>query len=194
MELNIGSLAYLFFRLAPFFIVSYFALSSIFNQDFRGLVYLVGLVLASVLTVLIGKVLPNPLEGKSAEVRMKCTALTLGKMEPLSNLPLSQTVFGYTLAYLTYFIAVNNLTSQNIQMFIFMSIAILADLMWNVTNTCSEAKHLGLALLIGGAIGVGWAIFIETNAPAAAYYSGVDKAQCSKPSKAMYRCRHRAKA
>ena len=35
-ELNIGSLIYIFFRLAPFFIVSYFTLSSVFNADFRG--------------------------------------------------------------------------------------------------------------------------------------------------------------
>ena len=54
MELNIITLLYLFFRLAPFVIVSFFALSSLFNQDIKGLIYLVGLLLACFLTVLIG--------------------------------------------------------------------------------------------------------------------------------------------
>jgi hypothetical protein len=189
LSVDIGSLVYLFFRMAPFFIVSFFALSSIFNQDFRGLVYLVGLVLAAVLCIIIGKVLPNPWTGKSIETRMKCSALTLGKTEPLSNLPLSQTVFGYTLAYLTYFVATNNLAAQNVPMFVFMSLIVIADMYWNAMNSCTDVKYLGLSLMIGGGIGVGWAVFIETNAPSVAYYSGIDKAQCTKPSKALYRCR-----
>lgn len=189
MDLNVGSLVYLFFRMAPFFIVSFFTLSSIFNHDFRGLVYLVGLVLSSVLCIIIGKVLPNPWNGKSIETRMKCSALTLGKTEPLSNLPLSQNVFGYTLAYLTYFIATNKLADKNIPMFVFMSMVVLADMYWNALNSCTDVKYLGLSLLIGGGVGVGWAVFIENNAPTVAYYSGVDKAQCDQPSKALYRCR-----
>jgi len=190
MEVNIASLVYLFFRMAPFFIVSYFTLSSVFNQDFRGFVYLVGLVIACVLSILIGQVLPNPWERMTdMRKRATCSALTLGKTEPLSKLPLSQTVFGFTLAYLSYFIATNSLQLQNVPMFVFMSIIILADLLWNVYNECNEPKYLGLALIIGGGIGVGWASFIEMNAPSVAYFSGVDKNTCQQPTKGLYRCR-----
>ena len=189
MEINIGSLVYLFFRLAPFFIVSYFTLNSIFNQDFRGFVYLVGLVLACVICILVGQVLPSTWNDKSLDVRTKCSSLTLGKNQPLSNLPLSQSVFGYTLSYLTYFIATHELQSQNIPFFIFLSLVILADMIWNIQNTCTELKYLGLSLLIGGGFGYLWAMFIEMNAPSTAYISGVDQQTCSKPTKGMYRCR-----
>ena len=189
MEVNIGSLVYLFFRLAPFLIVSYFTLSSIFNQDFRGFVYLVGLLIACVLCIMIGKVMPNPWDGKSPDVISKCSALTLGKSQPLSNLPLSQTVFGYTLAYLSYFIKINSVQKNNISFFIFMSIVIVADLIWNAQTSCNDYKYLGLALLLGGAVGVGWAAFIEMQAPKVAYISGSDQDTCTKPSKALYRCR-----
>jgi hypothetical protein len=193
-ELNIGSLFYLFFRLAPFFIVSYFTLSSVFNADFRGFVYLVGLVIACVICIIVGKVLPSPLASVTdTGVRMKCSALTLGKTEPLSNLPLSQTVFGFTLAYLSYFVATNNLTSQNVPMFVVMSLIIVADLYWNIANTCADMKYLGLALVIGGGFGAGWASFIEINAPSVAYYSGTSNHTCSQPSKGMYRCRPQKK-
>ena len=46
MELNLVTLIYLFFRLAPFISVCYFSLGSIFNQDIKGLIYLVGLLVA----------------------------------------------------------------------------------------------------------------------------------------------------
>ena len=188
-QLNVGSLIYIFFRMSPFFIVSYFTLSSIFNADFRGFVYLVGLVIACVICIIVGKVLPSPMMGKDPETIMKCSALTLGKTEPLSNLPLSQTVFGYTLAYLSYFVATNNLTSNNIPMFVVMSLIIVADLFWNISNSCADMKYLGLSLLIGGGFGAAWASFIEINAPSVAYFSGTNNNTCTQPTKGMYRCR-----
>ena len=45
MDINLVSIVYLFFRLAPFIIVCFFTLNSIINQDLRGLMYLCGLLL-----------------------------------------------------------------------------------------------------------------------------------------------------
>ena len=54
MDFNIINILYMFFRLAPFIIVSYFTLQSIFNQDLKGVIYLIGLLVASVVTVILG--------------------------------------------------------------------------------------------------------------------------------------------
>ena len=45
MNIDLIKIVYLFFRLAPIIIVSYFTLSSIFNNDLKGIVYLAGLLL-----------------------------------------------------------------------------------------------------------------------------------------------------
>ena len=45
MDLNLVSIVYLFYRLAPFIIVCFFTLNSIINQDLRGLMYLCGLLI-----------------------------------------------------------------------------------------------------------------------------------------------------
>jgi hypothetical protein len=45
MDLNLVSIVYLFYRLAPFIIVCFFTLNSIINQDLRGLMYLSGLLI-----------------------------------------------------------------------------------------------------------------------------------------------------
>ena len=45
MEANLFTIAYLFFRLSPFIIACFFSISSIFNNDMKGLIYLVGLIL-----------------------------------------------------------------------------------------------------------------------------------------------------
>ncbi len=189
MDLNIINLVYLFFRLAPFIIVSYFALQSIFNQDFKGLIYLVGLLIAAVTTVVIGNVLPKSTEPMIASA--KCNMLTLGANEPISRLPLSQTVFGYTLAYLSYFIGINNLQTQNIATFIIFPVIVVADFIWSTSNNCATPEFLLTALIIGGLIGVLWAMIIDSTKVAnLTYFSGIsNKDVCTQPSRSMYRCR-----
>jgi hypothetical protein len=194
MDLNIVNIFYLFFRLAPFIIVSYFTLQSIFNQDLKGLIYLFGLIVAAVLTVLIGNIIPypnTPILSIDKYSKAKCNSLTLGSDAPISRLPLSQTVFGYTLAYLSYFIGVNNLTTQNIPTFVIFPILILADMFWNVSNDCSSNELLLAALIIGGAVGAIWALIVDSTKMAnLSYFSGIsNKDVCSKPSKQMIRCK-----
>tara|TARA_B100000989_G_C19374108_1_gene398715 strand:+ start:214 stop:783 length:570 start_codon:yes stop_codon:yes gene_type:complete len=189
----------MFFRLAPFIIVSYFTLQSLFNQDLKGVIYLIGLIVASVITVVLGGVLKkfSPPKGlmPTDYSRIRCTQLTLGNTQPVSILPLSQTVFGYTLAYLTYFISINNLQTQNIATFIMFPLIIVSDMIWSTSNMCSNPKYLLISLIIGAIIGTLWAMIIEsTNMPNLAYMSGIaNKDICSKPSKSLYKCRSVAK-
>ena len=46
MDLNLATFSFLFLRLAPFILICFFTLSSIFNNDLRGIVYLFGLLIA----------------------------------------------------------------------------------------------------------------------------------------------------
>ena len=91
-------------------------------ENTKGVIYLIGLLVASVVTVILGNILQkfSPPEGlmPTDYSKIRCTQLTLGKSQPISILPLSQTVFGYTLSYLSYFISVNNLQTQNIPTFV----------------------------------------------------------------------------
>jgi len=193
MELNIISIFYLFFRLAPFIITAYFALQSIFNQDLKGLIFLVGLLITAFLTIFIGNILPQSEKEQinlSTYAQAICNQLTLGASGPISRLPLSQTVYGYTLAYLSYFIGTNNLVSQNIPTFIMFPILIIGDIFWSSSNGCSTNIMLITSLIIGGIIGTLWAMIIEgTKVPDLAYFSGIsNKDVCSRPTKSLYRC------
>jgi hypothetical protein len=145
---------------------------------------------------MVASILPDATSSEDAPTQSKysiakCSQLTLGNGGPISKLPLSQTVFGYTLAYLSYFIGVNNLQTQNIATYIIFPIAIVADMFWNSTNRCSSPKYLLTSLIIGGLIGALWAMVIDsTGTPDLAYFSGIaNKDVCSRPSKSLYKCR-----
>ena len=192
MDLNIINILYMFFRLAPFIIICYFTLQSVFNLDLKGIIYLVGLVVTCGITTVIAATLPEEKGLMPSDYsKIRCTQLTIGNNQPLSKLPLSQTVLGYTLTYLSYFIGVNNLQTQNITTFILFPIMIIADIIWSTRNFCSTPKYLLISLIISGIIGFLWAILIEsTGMPNLAYISGIsNKDVCSRPSKSLYKCR-----
>lgn len=197
MDLNLVNILYMFFRMAPFIIVSYFTLQSILNQDFKGVIYLIGLIVTSFIVYLVAAVLPEEKGLMPSDYsKVRCTQLTIGNNYPISKLPLSQTVFGYTLTYLSYFIGVNNLQTQNMATFILFPIIILADIFWNVTNFCSTPKYLLLSLIISSIIGLLWAMLIEsTGVGGFAYLTGItNKDVCSRPTKSLYKCRSVNKA
>ena len=49
MDIQLTALFYLFLRLAPFILVSYFTLSSVFHTDLKGFVYLIGLLITTII-------------------------------------------------------------------------------------------------------------------------------------------------
>jgi len=191
MKLNIANILYLFFRLAPFIIVCYFTVQSIFNQDLKGLIYLIGLLVACTSSMMIGNTFtPHP-QSSDIAANAKCNLLTLGENGAISNFPLSQTVLGYTLAYLSYFIGIYKLETQNIATFIFFPILVIADMIWNTINNCSSGEYMLASLIIGGIIGAFWAMIIDsTQMSNLTYFSGISNNEvCSVPSKGLYKCK-----
>lgn len=196
MELNLFTITYLFLRLAPFILVCFFSLASLFNQDFKGLVYLLGLIITCLITITIGSPLSNKLNEISGLNRGEepiCKSLiTLGN-STISNLPLSQTIFGFTFFYLLYFIGImkkNNYVSQNIPTIIFFPLIILFDIIWNVSNKCHTYLDIMISLGLGITFGLLWGAIIEsTKLSRFQYFNKISgNAECSRPSKSTFKC------
>ena len=192
MDLNIISFTYLFLRLAPFILVCFFSLASIFNQDFKGLVYLIGLIFSCFTSIMIGNV--SGIE-QNANVDGICNLITINGAEKISVLPLSQTVFGYTFFYLLYFILLPdpNLVMQNIPTLVFFPFLITFDAVWNITNSCENPLNLIVSLIIGSCCGALWGYIIQkTNSKSLQYFvNDLNNEQClsiTKNAKQTFRC------
>jgi hypothetical protein len=189
MDLNIITIIYLFFRLAPFIIVSYFSISAVFNQDIKGAIYLAGVIMSSVLTIFIG----NTLTDEYVEVVTKqpvCNMLTLGSTGSYSKIPLGASVMSYTLIYLVFVIVKYNMIMYNLPTLILLPALILGDFIWNIKNECFTPIGILVSIIVGGGFGALWAYIIDSiNQPKLQYFNvGSDKTVCQRPSKQLFKC------
>ena len=199
MELNLFTILYLFFRLAPFIVVCYFALGSLFNQDMKGLVYLVGLLFSCFATFLIGQTVPisfsigsdpmNPLTRKN--VMPVCNLLTIGKDGSFSRIPLGLSILSFTLIYLVVIIVKNHLEMSNLPTLIFFPALIGSDMVWNLRNDCYAPIGIFLSVAVGSLMGWAWATIIEQlNKPDLFFLNtgGSTQTVCQRPSKQLFKC------
>ena len=99
MDLNLGTFSFLFLRLSPFILICFFTLSSLFNSDLRGVVYIFGVLFAVFLNFAseriydLGKV---PEESRS-EI---CDFTLLGTPGSQPSIPIGQTIISFTFFYL----------------------------------------------------------------------------------------------
>tara|TARA_X000000950_G_C13912816_1_gene659645 strand:- start:880 stop:1665 length:786 start_codon:yes stop_codon:yes gene_type:complete len=98
MDLNLATFSFLFLRLAPFILICFFTLSSIFNNDLRGIVYLFGLLIAVFTSFIIGTNfdLGDIDQNDKSGV---CDFVLFGKSAE-GSVPVGETIIGYTFFYL----------------------------------------------------------------------------------------------
>ena len=188
MEINLFNITYLFIRLAPFILVCYFTLSSVFNQDLKGIIYLIGLLFACFATASLGNI---PSFSVNSLPKL-CNFINLSNGQPISNIPLGLTILSYTFFYLLYIIGINGLWANNVTTFILFPILIFCDALWNYRHSCISINGLFVSFIVGSVIGVVWAAIIQASGITdLQMFNGIsNKEVCSRPYQSAFRCKY----
>jgi hypothetical protein len=182
-QFNLISLTYLFSRLAPFIIICYFVLQSLFNQDLKGVFYIAGVLFSCLLNIFTINMFTPSITTQPAV----CSAI-----DGMPNSPIGQTILGFTFGYLSFIIAKSNTVKLNIPTFVFFPVMIVFDFFWNLGNGCYGFPALVVALLLGGGFGALWGFIIWSVDKDLAIINGIsNKEICNMPSKAVFRCKER---
>ena len=204
MAANIGNLSnilYMAFRLAPFLIVSFFTMSSIFNYDYKGIIYLCGLLLTSMIAVSISntslfadEMVSNVNTATTTDPKiLVCNSLSLSDNGPLSKIPLSILVTAYTGAYLLYFIYLANAWVHNISTYIIFLGLIFGQILWTTRNSCSNPGQIIASVIIGISGGILWGLLINNiGISHLGFFNGLGNQNvCSIPKKQTFKCTRR---
>ena len=191
MDINIVTLSYLFFRLAPFIIVCYFSLSSIFNQDIKGLIYLAGLLITCTIAHLFSTIFE---ENPNAEP--VCSNFTFNGVVLLGSLHLGISALCYTFFYLLFVIVKHNLVLGNLPTIIIFPILIAGDMAWNMSHKCFKIVNILFSIVLGGSLGLLWGWTIDSlNNPNLLYINtGGSQTVCSRPAKQLFKCTMKSQA
>jgi hypothetical protein len=188
MEGNLFTLLYLFFRLSPFIIACFFSLSSIFNSDLKGFIYLVGLVFAIGITMMLGNSIFMSSVFAVSDSGV-CNFLSMGGFNSFSKVPLGLAILSYTFAYLLWTIAKYHLAIHNIPTLILFPILILSDLYWNIANNCYPITSCIFSFVVAAGIGILWSYIVQENMPQYQYMIlGSNAEMCMSPSEQTFIC------
>lgn len=193
---NTIQILYIAFRLAPFIIVSYFALNSLMNFTIRGIIYLIGLLMVSFFTVIVSGLMPNVGGFVSSNPTCNIITLTGNIAVPLSQIPLSLTVYSYTLSYILTSVLLNVKVSKgekmsltNIPTIILFCLLIIAEFMSSMVSGCFSITNGVAALVLGMLGGMAWgAIIYYQGSPDMTFYS-TSADICTRPSNLKYQCK-----
>ena len=188
--LNVQSIMYIGFRLAPFILISFFTLSALFNSDIKGIIFLSLLLLNCFITISIGFSLPDD-NITTTNPNMICNSLTLTRNGPLSKkLPLNVNILTFTFAYLAYIIGTNGAANNNIPTLVVFPIFILYQVYWSWKNGCNSIFYSLLSLILGGGMGALFSYAIDqTGIVQLQYFNGITKQDvCVRATNAKYKC------
>jgi hypothetical protein len=98
MNLNLSSFIFLFLRLSPFILICFFTLSSIFNNDLRGIIYLFGLLISIFTAFSVGNNLN--LDVVRPEDKHAVCDFVFFSGSDSRHIPVGETILAYTFFYL----------------------------------------------------------------------------------------------
>lgn len=162
-NMNLVPLLYVGFRIVPFILVSFFVLSSILKTDVRGIIFL-GLLLINCSVVIMFNSLAGDMfkPDTKPEYKSMCNALSVGNLnERISNIPLNINIVAFTFAYLVYLITKKLQVSTNIHSIIFFAVLLFSMIVWEVLNTCATLGGIGISLLFGIGLGIGFCEMLD---------------------------------
>jgi hypothetical protein len=183
MEINLTNVVYLFIRLSPFIIVGYFILQSLFESSTKGLFYLAGLLMTTVVTILASQ---NSMF-KSTVDNLACKGATLGNGR-ISYLPLSQTTLVYSFVYVLTIVNKYGSGTMNIGTIATFLILILADWFGN-RNCIIGVPNLAATWIIATTMAFVWTNFLINTGYDIIFFQGISDANVCKMNTSNFRCR-----
>lgn len=184
MQYSFGSFFQFMSIIGPFVLIGFFILTSLFNQNIKGLVYALGIPILLLLSAVFSSYIKMSENGNNPVCNMFGLSF-LGR----TSIPFSTLVYSYTLTYMLIPMYMYNVL--NIPLLVFISLLCGADSIIVLSNKCSNSIAIVLAIIIGLLTGlILSSTFTQIN-PDIMFHTDLisDKLACSVPSDQKFKCR-----
>lgn len=188
MDLNFVNIIQFFSYISPLLLGFFMVMSSFFNGNIKGLIYLGGVLIAMFIGLMF-----RPLIGSKSDIgaSMSCNLFEMPFGYNMFNSPSLHSLFiAFTIAYLFMPMISNNL--MNYSVLISLVILFFIDAFTKIQGKCTS----GLGVFIGGLMGIilgiaYWALFHYAGMKNILYFEkeGSNNVICNRPSRQTFKCK-----
>jgi hypothetical protein len=187
MQLSFSNLLQFFSSISPLLLAFFLVTLSMFNQDLKGLVYLGGVLIAS----LINLIIMNTAQVKSDQlIPPSCNLIEFPfnlneYVSPAFNSMFISFTFIYLLMPMIF------ISSINLPVIICMSLLLVLDGATKIMAGCTSFWGVGSGILVGGILGFFYyLVFTSTGKNDLLFFNAEpsNNVVCSRPKKQSYKC------
>lgn len=187
MQLSFSNIFQFFSTISPILLGFFLVMISIFNQDIKGVVYLGGVLIASLINLL----LMNTIKHKTdPDMSPSCNLIEFPFNLNEYNSPAFNSMFiSFTFFYL--FMPMNYITKINYPVLISILAIFCVDTVTKMMNKCISISGALIGTLVGGILGVAWfIIFYATNNRDLLFFNSEpsNNVVCSRPKEQTFKC------
>ena len=187
MQLNFSNLMQFFAAISPILLAFCLVMISIFNSDIKGMVYLGGILIASLINLLI----LNSLKIKADKPPPPyCNLIEFPfNLNQYISPAFNSMFIAFTLAYL--YMPMQYISGINYPVLIFITSLLVLDAGTKLTGGCTTFGGIMLGSLIGFVLGLLWFIaFYSTGHEDLLFFNAEpsNNVICSRPKKQTFRC------
>jgi hypothetical protein len=168
----------------PSVLVGFFLILSIFNQNLKGIAYLIGICVLSVISSMIG----GMYDASSGDHRdPKCAGH--GLFFSNNGLPYGTLIYVFSFFYLLMPMLTNGIV--NMPLLVSLILVTVLDALVNSKQGCSNSASIALSVVVASLAGTLWSTLIYSIKPELTYhtdYISSNKLACSLPSKQKFKC------
>ena len=187
MEITLPNIFYFISSISPLLLSFFLVMASIFNQNLKGIVYLAGILLATVINTIVLYIIRNE---KTIDAAPTCNLVNLPFNMSKYNVPsLNSSLIAFTMAYLIMPMQFSN--NMNYSIISFLIGLFLMDGVNKILNKCTNTTGVILGLFVGGTLGLLWySIFHATGYDSLLYFNELtsNKVYCDRPKKQTFKC------
>lgn len=172
--------------IAPTLLIFFMFLTSLFNQNLKGLVYIAGILMASIINIIFMNIVGSE---RSDDESFSCSLFDIPHVSQYNSPYPSTLIISFTIAYLILPMKYNKQMNYIVLMFLLCLLGI--DMLTKVQNKCTSYPGTILGALVGFLLGTVWyVLFYSLGYSSLLYFDELrsDNVQCSMPSKQTFKC------
>jgi len=172
--------------ISPTLLVFFLFMSSLFNQNLKGLVFISGVLICSILNIMFMNLIGSERDENES---FSCSVFDIPGVSKFNSPYPSTLIIAFTIAYLVLPMKYNN--QMNYAVLAFLLILLGIDFLTKVQNKCTTYAGSALGGLVGFLFGAIWYIlFHAMGFDSLLYFDELksDNVICSRPTKQTFKC------